>query len=115
MGLRHYEFPKTKMDINDVFFCTSIEEVQVGSHYDSTFSLVHWIRHCKVIIRLSNKNTSSLFFRHVIFHPSFSLENVNIGSIVVNLETYEQQLFKKEYGWIEYVVHVMETNVRKLM
>ncbi len=57
-----YEFPKTKMDISDVFLCTSTEEVQVGFHYDSTFSLMHWIRHCKAIIRLFNKNTSSLFW-----------------------------------------------------
>jgi hypothetical protein len=87
--------------------------VQVGSHYDSTFSLVHWIKHCKAIIGLSNKNTSSLFW-DVFFHPSFFLENVNIRSIVV-LETYEQQLLKKEDDWNEYVVHVMENDVGKLM
>jgi len=48
------------------------------------------------------------------FHPSFLLENVNIKSIV-DLETYEQQFFKKEDGWNEYVVHVMKNNVGKLM
>lgn len=48
------------MDISDVFLCTSIDEVQVGSHYDSTFSLVHWIKHCKAMIGLSNKNTNNL-------------------------------------------------------
>ncbi len=40
---------------------------------------------------------------------------MNIRSIVVNLETYEQQLFEKEYGWTKYVVHVMESDVGKLM
>ncbi len=42
------------------------------------------------------------------------MENVNIRSIV-DLKTYEQQLFKKEDGWNEYVVHVMENDVGKLM
>ncbi len=40
---------------------------------------------------------------------------MNIRSIVVNLETYEQQLFKKEYGWTEYVMHVIKSDVGKLM
>ncbi len=74
------------MDISDVFLCTSIDEVQVGSHYDSTFSLVHWIKHCKAMIGLSNQNTNNLVW-DVIFHPSFFLENVNIRSIV-DLKTY---------------------------
>ncbi len=112
-SIPNYEFPKTKMDISDVFLCTSIEKVQVGSHYDSIFSLVHWIKHCKAIIGLSNKDSNNLFW-DVIFHPSFLLENVNIKSIV-DLKTYKQQLFKKEDGWNEYVVHVMENDVGKLM
>jgi hypothetical protein len=53
-SIPNYESPKT----SDVFLCTFNELVQVESHYDSSFSLVHWIRHCKAIIGLSNKNTS---------------------------------------------------------
>jgi hypothetical protein len=50
---------------------------------------------------LSNKDMNSLF-QDVIFHPSFSLDEVNVGSIT-DSERYEQQLFKKEDGWDEYV------------
>jgi hypothetical protein len=38
--------------------------------YDSTFSLVHWIKHCRATIGLSNKDINFLFEK-MLFHPSF--------------------------------------------
>jgi hypothetical protein len=52
--------------------------------YDSTFSLVHWIRHYKTTIGLSNKDSNSLFEK-VLFHPSFKLEDVNVRFVAQKL------------------------------
>jgi hypothetical protein len=77
------------MDIGDLIMCTSfVEQVQVEPHYDTTFSMAHWIKHWKFTMGLSNKDMNSLF-QDVIFHPSFSLDEVNVGSII-DLERYEQ-------------------------
>jgi len=46
---------------------------------ESTFSLVHWIKHCRAIIGLSNKDINFLFEK-VLFHPSFKLEDVIVRS-----------------------------------
>jgi hypothetical protein len=70
------------MDTNDIIMCTSsLEQVQVEPHYDSTFSMAHWIKHYKFTMGLSNKDMNSLF-QDVIFHPSFCLDKVNVGSII---------------------------------
>jgi hypothetical protein len=69
------------MDTNAIIMSTSsIEQVQVEPHYDSTFSMAHWIKHCKFTIGFSNKDMNSLF-QDIIFHPSFSLDKVNVGYI----------------------------------
>jgi hypothetical protein len=74
--------------------------------YDSTFSLVHWIRHCRATIRLSNKDINSLFEK-VLFHPSFKLEDVSVSS-AAQIDRYEQTIFRTEDGWDQYLIHVTE-------
>jgi hypothetical protein len=51
--------------------------------YDSTFSLVHWIKHCKAIIGLSNKDINVLFEK-ILFHPSFKLEDTSVKVYCTN-------------------------------
>ncbi len=84
-----YESPKVGMDTSAIIMCTSsVEQVHVEPHYDSPFSMAYWIKHCKFTMGLSNKDMNSLF-QNVIFHPSFFLDKVNVGSITY-LERYEQ-------------------------
>jgi hypothetical protein len=55
--------------------------------YDSTFSLVHWIRHCRATIGPSNEDINSLFEK-ILFHPSFKLKDVSVKS-VAQIDYYE--------------------------
>ncbi len=73
---------------------------------DSTFSLMHWIRHCEAIIGLSNKDINPLFEK-VLFHPSFKLEDVIVRS-TTQIDCYEQIIFRKKDGWDQYFIHVIE-------
>jgi len=53
---------------------------------------VHWIRHCRATIGLSNKDINSLFDK-VLFHPSFKLEDVSVR-FATQIDRYEQTIFK---------------------
>jgi hypothetical protein len=70
--------------------------------YDSTFSLVNWIRHCKNGMGLSERDITNLF-RNVLFHKSFKLEDVTVKS-VSDCNNYEDALHRYEDGWLEYKV-----------
>jgi hypothetical protein len=78
----------------------SPEDVQPP--YDLTFALVHWIRHCKNGMGLSERVITNLFC-NVIFHKSFKLEDVKVRS-AADCNRYEDGIYVKEDGWLEYGV-----------
>jgi hypothetical protein len=80
-----------------------VEDSKEKSNFDSTLSLVHWIRHCRSSVGLSNSDIEKLF-RRVIFHPAFKLEDVTVRS-VRELEAYEERLITSKEGWLRHVVH----------
>ncbi len=65
---------------------------------------MHWIRHYKTTIGLSNKDINSLFEK-ALFYPSFKLEDVNVRSLA-QIDRYEQTIFRTEDGWDQYSIHV---------
>jgi hypothetical protein len=71
---------------------------------------VHWIRHCKATIGLSNKDINSLFDK-ALFHPSFRLEDVNVRC-ATQIDCYEETIFRTEDGWDQYLIHVTEGDSR---
>ena len=71
--------------------------------FDSTFSLVHWIRTCNNGRGLSTKNMASLF-KQVMFHPSFNIGDVFVES-VVDVENYGNQiLYNEAHNWKEHEI-----------
>jgi hypothetical protein len=71
---------------------------------------VHWIKHCRATIGLSNKHINSLFEK-ILFHPSFKLEDVSVRS-TTQIDYYEQTIFRTEDGWDQYLIHVIEGDSR---
>ena len=65
--------------------------------YNSTFSLINWIRTCKKGGGLSNNDIDKLF-KQVLFHPSFKLEEVSVRS-PYDVNNYEKTLFNESDGW----------------
>lgn len=49
--------------------------------YDSTYALMHWIRHCRNGMGLSQTDITNLF-QDVIFHKSFKLHEVTVSYTV---------------------------------
>ncbi len=71
---------------------------------------MHWIKHCRATIGLSNKHMKSLFEK-VLFHPSFKLEDVSVR-FTAQIDCYEQTIFKTKDGWDQYLIHVTEGDSR---
>jgi hypothetical protein len=71
---------------------------------------VHWIKHCRANIGLSNKHINSSFEK-VLFHSSFKLEDVNVRS-TAQIDCYEQTIFRTKDGWDQYLIHVIEGDSR---
>jgi hypothetical protein len=67
---------------------------------------VHWIGHCKSTIKLSNKDINFLFEK-TLFHPSFKLEDVNVGSIA-QINRNEQKHIRTKDDWDQYLIDVTE-------
>lgn len=75
-----------------------LDQSEPSSHvYDSTFSLINWIRTCKKGGGLSNSDIDKLF-KQVLFHPSFKLEEVSVRS-PYDVENYEKTLYNEADGW----------------
>jgi hypothetical protein len=71
--------------------------------FDSTFSLVHWIKTCTYEGGLSTKDMASLF-KQVLIHPSFNIGDVFVKS-VVDVENYGNQvLYNEAHGWKEHEI-----------
>ena len=79
----------------------------LSTNYDSTFSLINWIRTYKKGGGLSNKDIEKLF-REVLLHPSFKLEDVSVRS-AHDVQKWEKTLHSKDDGWkkIEIDGHVL--------
>ena len=77
-----FESPESHVDDFSFF-----QEDDSKVPYDSTFSLVHWIRTCRNNNGLSIRDINVLF-NQVLFHPSFKLEDVSVRSSV-DLDSYE--------------------------
>ena len=70
--------------------------------FDSTFSLVHWMRTCNNGGGLSTRDITSLF-KNVLFHQSFKLEDVSVKSSI-DVENYGKSLYIKDDGWKEHTI-----------
>jgi len=70
--------------------------------YDSTFSIINWIRTCKKGGGLSNSDIDRLF-KQVLFHPSFKLEDVSVKSSY-DVENYEKKFYNEADGWKKEVI-----------
>lgn len=65
--------------------------------YDSTYSLVQWIRMVKNTAGLSNSDIDKLF-KNVLLHPQFRMENVTVKS-AVDVQNYEKSYYREDDGW----------------
>lgn len=65
--------------------------------FDSTYSLVQWIRMVKNTAGLSDSDIDKLF-RNVLLHSQFKMENVTVKP-AVDVQNYEKSYYRKDDGW----------------
>lgn len=87
-----FESPESPVDDFSFF-----QEDDSKVPYDSTFSLVHWIRTCRNNSGLSIRDINVLF-NQVLFHPSFKLEDVSVRSSA-EMDSYEGETLAAADGW----------------
>lgn len=68
-----------------------------SNSYDSTYSLVQWIRTVKKTAGLSNSDIDKLF-KHVLLHPLFKIENLVVKS-ALDVQNYEKSYYNENDEW----------------
>ena len=65
--------------------------------FDSTFSLVNWVRTIKRGEGLSSTSINRLF-KEVLLHPDFKIDDLAVKS-AYDIEKYERSFYSEEDGW----------------